>query len=128
MLAAPFFNDGTTGYKVDNMAVIGLAAGTIPKHFTQVFGPIPIDGIELDQSIIETGIDYFNLEEPNINTIAGDGRYELNQLDKKYDIITLDAYKVPYIPWHMTTREFFREIKDRLSDDGVWLMLSRRHC
>ncbi len=119
MLAAPFFNDGTTGYKVDNMAVIGLAAGTIPKHFTQVFGPIPIDGIELDQSIIETGIDYFNLEEPNINTIAGDGRYELNQLDKKYDIITLDAYKVPYIPWHMTTREFFREIKDRLSDDGV---------
>ena len=119
MLASPFFNDGSSGYKVENLAVIGLAAGTIPKQFTQVFGPIPIDGIELDQAIIDTGIDFFNLKEPNINAITGDGRYEMNQLDKKYDIITLDAYKVPYIPWHMTTKEFFSETKSHLTEDGV---------
>jgi spermidine synthase len=117
MLAAPYFNRGPVA--VDNLAVIGLAAGTIPKQFTSVYGPVPIDGIELDSAIIEAGRDYFALHEPNINVIVGDGRYELNRLTGPYDVITLDAYKVPYIPWHLTTRDFFREVKDQLAEDGV---------
>ncbi len=117
MLAAPFFAPGPV--EVESIAVIGLAAGTIPKQFTQVFGPIPIAGIELDPAIVQAGIDYFDLNEPNINLIVGDGRYQLNQLDGRYDVITLDAYKVPYIPWHLTTREFFSEVHARLQDDGV---------
>jgi spermidine synthase len=119
MLAAPFFNDEAAGIQVDSMAVIGLAAGTIPKQFTQVYGPIEIDGIELDPVIVQAGRDYFDLNEPNINVIVGDGRYELNQLDRSYDIITLDAYKVPYIPWHLTTKEFFEEVKAHLTESGI---------
>lgn len=117
MLAAPFFNDD--GAIPQRMAVIGLAAGTIPKQFTRAFGPIAIDGIELDQAIIEVGRRYFALNEPNIRAIAGDGRHELNRLAGPYDLITLDAYKVPYIPWHLTTREFFGEVEARLSENGV---------
>jgi spermidine synthase len=101
------------------MAVVGLAAGTIPKQFTQVFGPLPIDGIELDPEIVQAGWDYFALNEPNIQVIVGDGRYQLNRLDGPYDIITIDAYKVPYIPWHLTTQEYFEEVKARLAADGV---------
>lgn len=117
MLAAPFFNSGVV--QVDNLAVIGLAAGTIPKQYGRVFGPIPIDGIELDPAILQVGIDYFALDEPNINLIAGDGRYELNRLKDRYDVITVDAYKVPYIPWHLTTREFFQEVQAHLTETGV---------
>ncbi len=117
ILAAPYFNPAPV--TVERMAVIGLAAGTIPKQFTQVFGPFPIDGIELDPAIVQTGIDYFALTEPNINLIVGDGRYQLNQLSGPYSLITLDAYKVPYIPWHLTTREFFAEARARLTADGV---------
>ena len=104
------------------MAVIGLAAGTIPKQFTRVYGPIPIDGIEIDPAIIEVGQSYFALNEPNINLIVGDGRYQLNQLDDHYDLITIDAYKVPYIPWHLTTQEFFQEVDAHLTDKGVVAM------
>src|SRR5690606_11754889 len=43
----------------------------------------------------------------------------LNQLADRYDIITIDAYKVPYIPWHLTTQEFFGEVRDHLSERGV---------
>lgn len=117
MLSATFFLDEPV--PPANMAVIGLAAGTIPKQFTQVFGPIPIDGIELDPAIVEAGRSYFALTDPNINVIVGDGRYELNQLDDRYDIITIDAYKVPYIPWHLTTQEFFTEVRDHLTARGV---------
>jgi spermidine synthase len=116
MLAAPYF---TAQPSPQRMAVVGLAAGTIPKQMTRVFGPIPIDGIELDPAIVQAGRDYFALTEPNINVIVGDGRYQLNQLANQYDLITIDAYKVPYIPWHLTTREFFGEVKAKLSDNGV---------
>jgi spermidine synthase len=119
MLSAPYFNDPSMEIEVKKMVVIGLAAGTIAKQFSQVFGPIAIDGIELDPAIVQIGRDYFAMEEPNINIIIGDGRYELNRLEDKYDIITLDAYKVPYIPWHLTTQEFFLEVKEHLSETGV---------
>jgi spermidine synthase len=117
MLAAPYFNAQPD--PPQRMAVIGLAAGTIPMQYTRVYGPIPIDGIELDPAIVQAGRDYFALDEPNINVIVGDGRYQLNQLTDRYDVITIDAYKVPYIPWHLTTREFFGEVKAHLTDDGV---------
>jgi spermidine synthase len=117
MLAAPYFNAAPAAPR--RMAVVGLAAGTIPKQFTQVFGPLPIDGIELDPAIVAAGRRYFDLNENNINAIIGDGRNALNQLLGPYDLITIDAYKVPYIPWHLTTREFFGEVRDRLSETGV---------
>ena len=77
MLAAPYFNGA--GH-CRHLAVVGLAAGTIPKQYTRVFGPMPIDGIELDPAIVQAGARYFALDEPNINVIIGDGRYQLNQL------------------------------------------------
>jgi spermidine synthase len=120
MLAAPFFNEPPV--EINRMAVIGLAAGTIPKQYTRVFGPLPVDGIELDGEIVQAGIDYFALDEPNINLIVGDGRYQLNQLNHRYDVITIDAYKVPYIPWHLTTQEFFEEVRDHLTETGVVAM------
>jgi spermidine synthase len=119
MLAAPFFNTSSEPFTLNNMAVIGLAAGTIPKQFTDVFGPISIDGIELDPAIVDAGREYFDLNEPNINIVIGDGRYELNGLNAQYDLITLDAYKVPYIPWHLTTREFFSEAESHLTNNGI---------
>ena len=121
MLAAPYFNDasGEEPITVEQLGVIGLAAGTIPKQYTRVFGPLPVDGIELDPAIVQAGRDYFALNDPNINVLVGDGRYELNRLQGNYDVITIDAYKVPYIPWHMITREFFTEVHSRLTEDGV---------
>jgi len=121
MLAAPFFNEPPVA--INRLAVVGLAAGTIPKQYTRVFGQqLPIDGIELDGKIVQAGIDYFALDEPNINLIVGDGRYQLNQLPYRYDVITIDAYKVPYIPWHLTTQEFFEEVRDHLTETGVVAM------
>nr|MCU0475837.1 fused MFS/spermidine synthase [Anaerolineae bacterium] len=40
-------------------------------------------------------------------------------LQERFDVIAVDAYKPPYIPWHMTTVEFFGEVRAKLSDEGV---------
>jgi spermidine synthase len=121
MLAAPYFNDasGKSSVMVEKLGVIGLAAGTIPKQYTRVFGDLQVDGIELDPAIVQVGQEFFALDDTNINILVGDGRYELNRLPGGYDVITIDAYKVPYSPWHMTTREFFFEVRNQLTNDGV---------
>jgi predicted membrane-bound spermidine synthase len=122
-LAAPYFN--TPSYSpedVDSLALVGLAAGTIARQYTHVYGNVPIDGIEIDPAIIRAGELYFDMNAetmPNLTTYAEDGRYMLNQLDKRYSIVGVDAYRPPYIPWHLTTVEFFQEVRDHLTDDGV---------
>ena len=50
---------------------------------------------------------------------AEDGRVFLNRTLDRYDIIGMDAYKQPYIPFHLTTREFFQSVNDRLNPNGV---------
>jgi spermidine synthase len=116
-LAATYFNAAPRA--PGSLAVVGLAAGTIPKQYTAVFGPIPIDGIEIDPAIVEVGRRWFNMTEPNLNVIVEDGRVALARSTRRYDVIAVDAYRVPYIPWHLTTREFFEEARAKLADDGV---------
>jgi hypothetical protein len=36
-----------------------------------------------------------------------------------YDAILVDAYRQPYIPFYLTTEEFFRLVADRLAPGGV---------
>jgi predicted membrane-bound spermidine synthase len=119
-LAAPFFNPPPfTPDDVHSMALIGLAGGTISKQYTAVFGPIPVDGIEIDPDIVRVGREYFGMNEENVNVIVQDGRYALAVSPNTYDVVGVDAYRLPYVPWNLATVEFFQEVRDHLSERGV---------
>jgi len=119
-LIAPYFNPPPyTPDRVQSVALIGLAAGTISKQYAEVYGPLPIDGAEIDPKVVETGRDYFAMHEPNLNVIVSDGRYFIANSNKHYTVIGIDAYQLPYIPPHLTTVEFFRQVRDHLTPDGV---------
>ncbi len=119
-LAAPFFNAPPhLRAQVANLGLVGLAAGTIARQYTAVFGPIPIDGIEIDPGIVDVGRRYFDMNEPNLNVIVQDGRWALAHSKNRYSVIGVDAYRLPYIPWNLTTKEFFEDVRAHLSDDGV---------
>ena len=119
-LAAPFFNAAPHApADVRSLALVGLAAGTIAKQYTAVYGPIPIDGIEIDPAIVDVGRRYFDMTEPNLNVIVQDGRWALAHAPRQYSVIGVDAYRLPYIPWNLTTREFFAEARAHLTDNGV---------
>jgi len=122
-LAAPYFNNPPyQPNDIERVLVIGLAAGTIPYQYTQVYDDIAIDGIEIDPGIVEAASQYFGMNDqelPNLEVYVGDGRFTLNQLDESYSLIAVDAYRPPYIPWHLTTVEFFQELRDKLLPNGV---------
>jgi spermidine synthase len=119
-LAGPFFN--TPGHQpddVERIAIIGLAAGTTARQATAIFGDVPIDGYEIDPAIIAVGEKYFGMTMPNLNAIAADGRWGLAHSEYQYSLIGIDAYRPPYIPWHLTTVEFFEVTREHLTTDGV---------
>jgi spermidine synthase len=89
------------------------------RLYSDAYGPIPIDGAELDAKIIEAGRTYFDMNEPNLHAVAQDARRFLRHSGGGYDVIAIDAYRPPYIPFHLTTVEFFALAKERLNPDGV---------
>lgn len=119
-LAAPFFNAPPyQPEQVQRIGIVGLAAGTTARQATEVFGPIPIDGWEIDPLILDVGRQYFDMNMPNLQAMAQDGRWGLAHSAEKYTILGIDAYRPPYIPPHLTTVEFFRVVRQHLSEDGV---------
>jgi len=116
VLLAPFFGSGKPPGRV---ALVGLAGGTVARQFTAIDGPVPIDGVELDPKIVEVGRRYFAMTEPNLNVTVADGRYWMATQHQQYDVILVDAYRQPYIPFYLTTREFFMSAKSHLAPGGV---------
>ena len=81
-MVAPLFYPQTGPAAIDNALLIGLAGGTVAKQLTAAYGPIPIDGVEIDPAIAEVGREWFDMTEPNLNVIINDGRYVLRTSDE----------------------------------------------
>jgi spermidine synthase len=123
VLAAPFFNpQGVEPSEIREMAIIGLAAGTTARQAAVVFPNIHIDGFEIDPRIIAVGKTFFGMDIPQLSTFPQDGRIGLENSTKEYQVISVDAYRPPYIPAHLTTVEFFQSIYDHLTPDGTMVI------
>jgi spermidine synthase len=123
ILSAPFFNPPpVTRNQIQRLAILGLAAGTSANQAATVFPNVIIDGYEIDPGIIQVGYDFFNMNTTHMQVFAEDARWGITHNDNLYDIISIDAYKPPYIPWHLTTQEFFAVIYERLDSDGTLVM------
>lgn len=118
-LAAPYFYPGRSVTSVKRVGIIGLAAGTIAREYTAADPGVQIDGVELDPAIVQVGRKYFGMTEPNLHVHIGDGRAYLRATRNTYDVIAIDAFQQPYIPFQLTTQEFFQEIRAHLTPTGV---------
>jgi predicted membrane-bound spermidine synthase len=125
-LVAPYFQPNTGMSDVKNMLMLGSAAGTASKLLTHVYGPLPMDNVEIDPAIVEIGHQYFHMDEANVQTHVEDARVYLSRTDKTYSIIGIDAYRQPYIPFHLTTQEFFASAKAHLASNGVLMINAGR--
>jgi len=118
-LVAPFFYEDVVPNNIKHMAIIGLAAGTTARQGIKVFPNVIIDGYEIDPSIVSVGKEFFGLNMTNLVIHIEDGRTGIRRSKIQYELIAVDAYRPPYIPWHMTTIEFFQIIYDHLTENGA---------
>jgi spermidine synthase len=108
------------GRPVESMLVIGNAGGTIARAYGELYPDVRIDGVEIDPKVTEAGRRFLGLgDNPNLRVITDDGRPFLQLTDKRYDVIVVDAYRQPYIPFYLATEEFFQLARDHLTPGGV---------
>lgn len=102
--------------------IIGLGGGIIANQLHYFHPNIAIDGVEIDPKVIQIARSYFALSDA-VRTYNQDGRIFVEQGKSKHDIVVIDAYtQQVYIPFHLTTQEFFGQVKKGLSDDGIVAM------
>lgn len=99
--------------------MIGGGTFTVPKLLSQKYPESHIDVVEIDPALTALGEQYFGFSPaPNISVINQDGRVFVNNNDKKYDLIYIDAYNALTPPFHLTTIETMRRLHGSLSDNG----------
>lgn len=103
-----------------DMLVIGNSGGTISRAFGRFYPRVSIDGVEIDREVSDVGRRYFGLgDNSRLHVVTADGRVFLELTKKRYDLIVVDAYRQPYIPFQLATREFFALAREHLRGGGV---------
>jgi spermidine synthase len=123
-LMLPYMLEGTPD---PDILVVGSAAGTIP-HWLAVyvrpdFPDLRTDAVEIDPRPPVLGLEWFGTRPEDATSIISDGRLFVAQTDSTYDVIITDAYSNQvYIPFQLTTIEYFSTLSSRLNEGGIVAM------
>ena len=105
------------------VAILGNAAGTTARAYGRFFREAEIDGVEIDPELEDVGNRFFDMASNENLTVHGeDARPWLRRSEGGYDVIMVDAYRQPYIPFYLATREFFELVRERLRPGGVMIV------
>jgi spermidine synthase len=108
------------GRPLERVAILGNAAGTTARSLAFYYPEVEIDGVELDPAVSRVGREYFGLARHAGTTVHdADARPFLRSTDELYDLIVVDAYHQPYVPFYLATREFFALARERLRPGGI---------
>jgi spermidine synthase len=101
-----------------SVAILGNAGGTVARAIGHFWPDTLIDGVEIDREVTDLGRRWFDMQAPRLRTHTQDARPFLRRTHERYDAILVDAYRQPYIPFYLSTREFFELARDRLRPGG----------
>src|SRR6201992_4012711 len=105
---------------VHSILEIGFGGGRTSWYLHRFLPGVSVTSVELDPDVEALAKKYFGIkDEPNFHLVNQDGRLFLQQSKDKYDIILIDAYRGPFVPFHLLTKEFYQIVKDHLADGGV---------
>jgi spermidine synthase len=102
------------------LAILGTGGGTTARAYQREFPATTVDAVEIDGELLAMGERWFGLRAgPRLRLHAQDARPFLRSTRERYDAIFVDAYRQPYIPFYLTTKEFFALVRQRLAPGGV---------
>ncbi|MGI9116226.1 MAG: fused MFS/spermidine synthase, partial [Gaiellales bacterium] len=101
------------------LAVLGNAGGTTAVQYARFWPTWRVDGVEIDPTVSELGYRYLGMRAAHLTLHTADARPWLDQSPDRFDGIVVDAYRQPYIPFHLVTQEFFRSVRAHLAPGGA---------
>ena len=103
---------------IERVLFIGGGGFTGPTEFAS--RNITVDAVEIDPGVVDAARRYFNLTESEyLNVHVKDGREFLEDTEKEYDVIYVDAYRKAQVPFHLTTRQFMEIAHSKTDDRGI---------
>jgi len=106
--------------KLERIMEIGLGGGRTVSYLSALLPDTAILTVELDKDVVDLAKTYFNFKETaRLRTVVSDGRAFLMRDRETWDVILIDAYRGPFVPFHLLTREFYTLVKSRLNPGGV---------
>ena len=123
-LAAPYMSgikEKAAAGEDAEILILGMGTGTYATQILKYFDNVNVEGVEIDDKITDLAHKYFELPE-KAKVTTYDGRAYLAAIDKKYDVIMVDAYQDITIPFQMSSTEFFNMVKDHLNPGGVMVV------
>ena len=106
--------------KITSILEIGFGGGRTAWYLHRFLPNVSITSVELDPAVVDLAHKYFGIKnEPKFQVVNRDGRLFLANSKERYDIILIDAYRGPFVPFHLLTKEFYQIVKDHLADGGV---------
>lgn len=100
--------------------ILGHGGGSLAKWLADRWPELELDTVELDPSVVRAAEQYFEYHPaPRHHVHVKDARVFLRSTPVTYDVIWIDVFARHLIPFHLTTTEFFSELRAHLNPDGV---------
>lgn len=128
---------GSSGFYLDEFAlgpvivptksllVLGMGAGGSIQASRVVAPEIEIDAVEIDPEVVRVAGEFFGLPQgdPKLHVHIADARPWLTGHAAKSDLVHIDLFQGgPYVPFYLTTVEFFGLVRSRMADDGLLMV------
>jgi spermidine synthase len=106
--------------ELKSAAIIGLGGGRTAWYVHKSVPNLAFTAVELDPDVARIANRYFKVRpQKNFDVEISDGRVYLTRTKAKYDIIMIDAYRGPFVPFHLLTTQFYKLVAEHLEPGGV---------
>jgi spermidine synthase len=105
---------------LDSLLEIGFGGGRTAWYLHKHIPTLDITAAELDPAVVELAKKHFGVRnEDKFKIEVSDGRNYMVKSSDTWNIIMVDAYRGPFVPFHLLTEEFFKLVKSKLKPGGV---------
>jgi spermidine synthase len=104
----------------DNLLEIGFGGGRTAWYLHKHVPKLDITCVELDPAVVDLAQKHFGVkQEDKFKIVTADGRSYLMKSRESWNVIMIDAYRGPFVPFHLLTEEFYKIVKSKLKPGGV---------
>ena len=100
--------------------ILGHGGGSLAKWLAHRWPELELDVVEFDPTVVRMAEEYFSYQPPPQHHVhVRDARAFLNSTERTYDLMWVDVFARHMIPFHLTTVEFFAELRAHLAPNGI---------
>lgn len=106
--------------KIDDVLLLGFGTGSVAAIIDSYKKDCRIDGVEIDEKVIELGRKYFKTGTfRNLIVHNSSAEQYIRNTKKSYDLIVIDVYRDIDVPAEIETEDFLIEIRNALRPGGI---------